>query len=80
MTDTFHYRENVLFCEDVELSHIAAAAGTPCYVYSAAALREAFLTFLADPEAQVIARYAQAPIPMGGSHAWILYYASPIAH
>ena len=43
-------------------------------------LREAFLAFLGDPEAQVIARYAQAPIPMGGSHAWILYYASPIAH
>lgn len=43
-------------------------------------VREAFHAFLANPEATVIARYAQAPVPMGGSQAWILYYASPIAH
>ncbi len=43
-------------------------------------LREAFLAFLGTPEAMVIVRYAQAPIPMGGNHAWILYYVSPTAH
>jgi hypothetical protein len=36
-------------------------------------LRQAFLDFLAGPEASLIARYAQAPIPMGGAQAWILY-------
>jgi len=32
--DTFNYRDNLLFCEDVSLSEIAAEFGTPCYVYS----------------------------------------------
>jgi len=45
MTATFHYRENVLFCEDVELSRITAETGTPCYVYSAEALREGYLAY-----------------------------------
>ena len=36
-------------------------------------LRQAFLGFLAGPEAGLIARYAQAPIPMGGAQAWIVY-------
>ncbi len=36
-------------------------------------LRQALLDFLAGPEAGLIARYAQAPIPMGGTQAWILY-------
>ena len=45
MTATFHYRENVLYCEDVELSRIATETGTPCYVYSTAALREGFLAY-----------------------------------
>lgn len=36
-------------------------------------LRQAFLAFLDGPEAGLIARYAQAPIPMGGAQAWILY-------
>ena len=36
-------------------------------------LRQALLEFLAGPEAGLIARYAQAPIPMGGTQAWILY-------
>lgn len=40
-------------------------------------LEGAFQVFLASHEARVIARFAQAPIPMGGSHAWILYYAPP---
>ena len=45
MKATFQYRENVLFCEDVELSRIAAETGTPCYVYSTAALREGYLAY-----------------------------------
>ena len=40
-------------------------------------LGEAFQAFLASSEAQDIARYAQAPIPMGGNQAWILYYSTP---
>jgi hypothetical protein len=36
-------------------------------------LRQAFLDSLAGPDAGLIARYAQAPIPMGGPQAWILY-------
>ncbi|MGO9239715.1 MAG: diaminopimelate decarboxylase [Bryobacteraceae bacterium] len=45
MPGAFHYRDNVLYCEDVELSRLAARAGTPCYVYSAAALRANFLAY-----------------------------------
>ncbi len=30
----FSYRDGALFCEDSALADIAAAAGTPCYVYS----------------------------------------------
>jgi diaminopimelate decarboxylase len=45
MTATFHYRENVLFCEDVELSQIAADTGTPCYVYSAKAISDSYLDY-----------------------------------
>lgn len=45
-------------------------------------LRQAFLDFLAGPEGGLIARYAQAPIPMGGLQAWILYLGlqGPGAH
>jgi hypothetical protein len=45
-------------------------------------LRIAFLDFLTGPEADLIARYAQAPIPMGGAQAWILYLGlqGPITH
>jgi diaminopimelate decarboxylase len=45
MTATFHYTENVLFCEGVELSRIAAETGTPCFVYSSEALREGYLAY-----------------------------------
>ncbi|HML15961.1 MAG TPA: diaminopimelate decarboxylase [Bryobacteraceae bacterium] len=31
----FAYRDRALFCDNVDLSEIAARAGTPCYVYSA---------------------------------------------
>lgn len=41
-------------------------------------LREAFLAFLGSPGARsALARYAQAPIPLGGTQAWILYFAPP---
>ena len=30
----FSFRQDVLYCEDVELARVAASAGTPCYVYS----------------------------------------------
>lgn len=40
-------------------------------------LGQSFQAFLASDEAHVIARFAQAPIPMGGNQAWILYYAAP---
>ena len=36
--DSFHYHQNQLYCEDVPLSTIAAASGTPVYVYSRSAL------------------------------------------
>ena len=39
-----------------------------------AALHEALLAFLASGAASRIGRYAQAPIPMGGGQAWVLYY------
>lgn len=46
---TFTYRADELFCDDVHLAEVAAAVGTPAYVYSlkralanAAALHEAF--------------------------------------
>ncbi|MCE1228576.1 MAG: Smr/MutS family protein [Firmicutes bacterium] len=40
-----------------------------------AELQEAFFALLRLPEARIVTRYAQAPIPMGGEQAWILYYA-----
>jgi len=50
-----------------------------CHVILGASeeLASAFREFLGRPEAAPIARYAQAPIPMGGIQAWILYYAIP---
>lgn len=42
------------------------------------ALKQGFLVFLTTPEAQFINRYAQAPIPMGGAQAWVLYLGQPI--
>jgi diaminopimelate decarboxylase len=34
----FHYKNGALHCEDVPLADIAAACGTPVYVYSTATL------------------------------------------
>lgn len=36
----FEYRQNKLFVEDVDLSMLCLEYGTPCYVYSKAALRQ----------------------------------------
>jgi DNA-nicking Smr family endonuclease len=41
------------------------------------ALRQGFLAFLASPSAASVQRYAQAPVPMGGPQAWILYLGVP---
>jgi diaminopimelate decarboxylase len=38
--DHFAYRQGELFCEDVAVADVAGAAGTPCYVYSRATLRD----------------------------------------
>ena len=38
----FTYREGSLYAEDVAVSDIAARYGTPCYIYSRAALEAAF--------------------------------------
>jgi diaminopimelate decarboxylase len=45
MPASYQYRDNVLFCEEVELAHIAEAVGTPAYVYSSAAIRTRFLAY-----------------------------------
>jgi diaminopimelate decarboxylase len=42
MNGAFEYRGGVLFCEQVDLAEVARRTGTPCYVYSAGALRQAF--------------------------------------
>jgi diaminopimelate decarboxylase len=41
----FAYRDQTLHAEDVPLDRIAAAFGTPCYVYSRAALETAYRTY-----------------------------------
>jgi diaminopimelate decarboxylase len=41
----FHSRDGELFAEDVSLAAIAAAHGTPCYVYSRAAITAAWRAF-----------------------------------
>ena len=43
--DHFNYRDGVLHAEDVPLTRIAQAVGTPAYVYSAATLRRHFTLF-----------------------------------
>ena len=44
-SDAFSYRDRTLHCEDVALADIARRAGTPCYVYSSAAIRARFLDY-----------------------------------
>ena len=41
----FGYHDRALYAEEVPLARIAEQHGTPCYVYSRAALTEAFRTF-----------------------------------
>lgn len=38
--DHFHYADRQLFCEQVNLDHLADRIGTPAYVYSAATFRD----------------------------------------
>lgn len=45
MTGTFHQHAGELHCEEVPLASIAAAVGTPTYVYSRAHIRERFLDY-----------------------------------
>jgi len=43
--DAFSYRGNELYAEDVPLAEIAARFGTPCYIYSRAAIETAWYAF-----------------------------------
>jgi diaminopimelate decarboxylase len=45
MKTYFNYHQDQLFAEDVALADIAARFGTPCYVYSRAALTDAYHQF-----------------------------------
>jgi diaminopimelate decarboxylase len=45
MTGSFHYDGARLFCEQSDLTAIAEREGTPCYVYSSAAILRAFHTY-----------------------------------
>jgi diaminopimelate decarboxylase len=38
----FHYSDNRLFCEQVDLEDVARQVGTPCYVYSAQSILDAY--------------------------------------
>jgi len=46
-------------------------------VGSSADLRQMVLDLLMSPAGRCVARYAQAPVPMGGAQAWILYFRGP---
>jgi diaminopimelate decarboxylase len=41
----FEYRNGALECEDVDLEEIGRSAGTPCYVYSAGSILEAYRAY-----------------------------------
>ncbi|MDO8291742.1 MAG: diaminopimelate decarboxylase [Gallionella sp.] len=45
MSNYFHYQGDALYVEQVPLKDIAARFGTPCYVYSRAALTDSFNQF-----------------------------------
>lgn len=47
MNPYFHYQQDKLFAENVALADIAERFATPCYVYSRAALTDAYLQFAA---------------------------------
>jgi len=42
---SFEYRDRALYCESVALADIAGRVGTPCYVYSAGAIRGAYRAY-----------------------------------
>jgi diaminopimelate decarboxylase len=41
----FRYHERKLYCEEVDLEIVAKAAGTPCYVYSAQSVLDAYRAY-----------------------------------
>ena len=43
--DAFQYRDNHLFAEDISVAEIARRYGTPCYIYSRAALEQNLLAY-----------------------------------
>lgn len=45
MMNHFHFKNNELYAENVRLSDVSAQFGTPCYVYSRAALEERWQQF-----------------------------------
>ena len=45
MSQYFHYQQDKLFVENVALADIAGRFDTPCYVYSRAALTDAYMQF-----------------------------------
>ncbi|MCC6713516.1 MAG: diaminopimelate decarboxylase, partial [Candidatus Dadabacteria bacterium] len=45
MSEAFRYKDGELYAEEVPLSGIADSVGTPCYVYSYAALKNAFTAY-----------------------------------
>ncbi len=45
MNQHFHYQHDQLYVENVALSDIAQRYGTPCYVYSRAALSDGYRQF-----------------------------------
>jgi DNA-nicking Smr family endonuclease len=40
-------------------------------------LRQMVLDLLMSPAGRCVSRFAQAPVPMGGAQAWILYFRGP---
>src|SRR5512142_2704369 len=45
MSEYFHYQQDQLYAENVPLNDIAKRFGTPCYVYSRAALADGYRQF-----------------------------------
>lgn len=45
MSKAFHYRDDVLFAEEVPAERVVASHGTPLYVYSRSAILERYRTF-----------------------------------
>ncbi|MFB3779303.1 MAG: diaminopimelate decarboxylase [Bryobacteraceae bacterium] len=45
IADTYSYRDGSLYCEEVALADIAAREGTPCFVYSTAAVMSRFRSY-----------------------------------